>query len=148
MCYNRSRSLSQFFPFCLPFLFTPMFPRCVCTSVFVNVWVFIPLDFLGCVFISLDKVHNIVRMTRSLDTVFELVDRAKALTVVRENTRTPLEISDEYIMRVVQNISFLKTISILKLFVISSYGEWTYESEPFVHLRSNINRVLTKLTNS
>lgn len=59
MCYNRSQSLSQFFPFCLPFLFTPMFPRCVCTSVFVNVWVFIPLDFLGCVFISLDKVHNI-----------------------------------------------------------------------------------------
>lgn len=64
MCYNRSRSLSQFFPFCLPFLFTPMFPRCVCTSVFVNVWAFIPLDFLGCVFISLDKVHNIVRMMR------------------------------------------------------------------------------------
>lgn len=62
-------------------------------------------------------------MTRSLDTVFELVDRAKALTTVDENTRTPLKISDEYIMRVVQNISFLRTISILKLFVISSYGE-------------------------
>lgn len=62
-------------------------------------------------------------MTRSLDTVFELVDRAKALTTVDENTRTPLKISDEYIMRLVQNISFLKTISILKLFVISSYGE-------------------------
>lgn len=62
-------------------------------------------------------------MTRSLDTVFELVDRAKALTTVDENTRTPLKISDEYIMRVVQNISFLRTISILKLFVIYSYGE-------------------------
>lgn len=62
-------------------------------------------------------------MTRSLDTVFELVDRAKALTTVDENTRTPLKISDEYIMRLVQNISFLRTISILKLFVISSYGE-------------------------
>lgn len=100
-----------------------MFPRCVCKSVFVNVWVFIPLDFLGCVFVSLDEVYNIVRMTRYLDTIFELVDRAKALTIVDGNTRTPLEISDEYIMRVVQNISFLKTISILKLFVISSYGE-------------------------
>lgn len=39
-------------------------------------------------------------MTRSLDTIFELVDRAKALTTVDENTRTPLKISDEYIMRV------------------------------------------------
>lgn len=158
MCYNRSRSLSQFFPFCLPFPFTPMFPRCVCTSVFVNVWVFIPLDFLGCVFISLDKVHNNVRMTRSLYTIFELVDRAKALSTVHGNTRTPLENSDEYIMRVVQNVSFIKTISILKLFVISSYEEpsnepmdlshlFIYDRILIVYVRNVINKVI-KITES
>ena len=73
-------------------------------------------------------------MTRSLYTIFELVDRAKALSTVHGNTRTPLENSDEYIMRVVQNVSFIKTISILKLFVISSYEEPSNEPMDLSHL--------------